>query len=291
MFKYGTFKFDDNGIKKRLRWKHAILWDEVVSVYTILINKRFGRYYETSLKSIDRKDLVIKCSKGNLVEYSEVLNFILRKVPEDIVSEKTRFVAKWGPEIGEINERERLLKQWPHDPGLQKSLAKLYWVQFDFKKARKLFEHALKINPNDTEALEAIALIDRDQNIKMDKIIAQYDHILEIEPNNDQYLRSIATLCLNADDGRGEIYAKRLLKLRPHEMAIRMGLGSYYFRKESFEEAKAIFRELVIVSSRNVLREFSRKEISSIEKYQLDQRVRKGEEATKRRGDPPYGRR
>jgi hypothetical protein len=69
MFKYGRYKFDDSGIKKRLRWKYAILWDEVVSVYTILISKRFRRYYETSLKSIDRKDLVIRCSKGNLVEW------------------------------------------------------------------------------------------------------------------------------------------------------------------------------------------------------------------------------
>lgn len=268
MFKYRGYKFDNNGIKKRPSWKYAILWDEVLSVDTIVINRRLGRYYETSLKLLDGKDLVIKCPKGNLPEYVEVLNLILRKVAEDIVYQKTRFVAKWGTEIGEINERERLLKKWPHDPGIQKSLAKLYWVKFDFKKARKLLEQALKINPNDTEALESIALIDRDQDKKMDKIIAQYEHLLEIEPNNDQYLRMMATLCLNANDERGAIYAKRLLKLRPYETAARMTLGLYYFRKESFGEAKAIFRELASVSSCNAIREFSTKQIESIEQQE-----------------------
>jgi tetratricopeptide (TPR) repeat protein len=273
MFKYGGYKFDDNGIKKRLRWKYAILWDEVVSVHTIVISKGFGKYYETSLKSKDGKDLVIKCPKGNLPEYSEVLNLILRKVPEDIVSEKTHFVAKWGTEIGAINEQRKLLKQWSHDPGLKKSLAKLYWVKFDFTKARKLFEQALKINPNDTEALEAIALMDRDQDRKMDKIIAQYEHLLEIEPNNDQYLRMMATLCLNSDDRRGEISAKRLLQLRPYEIAARMELGFYYFRKGFFEEAKAMFRELASISNRNAIREFSKKQIESIEQCETDPRT------------------
>jgi len=277
MFKYRKYRFDDNGIKKRLKWKYAILWDEVVSVHTVLINKRFGRYYETSLKSKDGKDLVIKCPKGNLPEYSEVLLFILRKVPEDLVSEKMRFVAKWGAETGEINERERLLKQWPHDPSLQKSLARLYWVKFDFKKARKFLEQALKINPNDTEALESIALMDRDQDRKMDKIIAQYEHLLEIEPNNDQYLRTMATFCLNVDDERGVISAETLIKLRPYEMAARMALGFYYFRKGFFEEAKAIFRELARISNWDALREFSKKQIDTIEQYERDPRLRRGE--------------
>jgi len=170
VFKYRGYRFDEDGIKKRLRWKYAVLWDEVVSVYTIAVSRRFGRYYETSLRSIDGKELVIKSPKGNLPEYSEVLNLILSKVPEDVVSEKTQFVAKWGTEIGTLKERERLLKKWPHDPGLMKSLAKLYWVKFEFKRARKLFEKALEINPNDAEALESIALMDGDRNRKKDRL-------------------------------------------------------------------------------------------------------------------------
>ncbi len=268
MFKYRGYKFDDHGIKKRLRWKYAVLWDDVVSVDTIVIRRRFGRYYETSLKSIDGKDPVIRCPKGNLPEYVEVLNLILRKVPQDLVSQKTRFVAKWGTEIGEINERERLLKQWPLDPSLRKSLARLYWVKFDFKKARKFLEQALKVNPDDTEALESMALIDRDQDRKIDKIIAQYERLLEIDPNNDLYLRMMATLCLNVDDERGVTSAKRLIKLRPYETAARMALGLYYFRKESFGEAKAVFGELAGVSSCNAIGEFSKKQIESIEQQE-----------------------
>ena len=279
MYKYEGTKFDDIGISKSLRRKHALVWEDIVSVSTAVVDSQWGKYYRTELESASGKVLVIKCRKNtssfsNLPEYCEVLVFILGKVPENIVFEKTHFVAKWGTEIGNAKEREQALKYFPDDIRALKSLANLYWVKFEFRRARNLFQKGLRINPNDLEILEALALIDRDQKRNIQRIVDQYEYILSTAPNDDRYLRMISILSLNVDEERGEGYARRLLTIRPDEILVRIALAFYYFRRDFLAEAKATLRELGSVSNRQALKEFSKRQLEYIERYETDRNFR-----------------
>ena len=69
MFKYDGYKFDDLGISKPLRRKRALVWEDVVSVSTAVMDGQWGKYYRTELESASGKVLVIKCRKKHVVVF------------------------------------------------------------------------------------------------------------------------------------------------------------------------------------------------------------------------------
>jgi tetratricopeptide (TPR) repeat protein len=208
------------------------------------------------------------------------LNFIVSHAPEDVVCEKTRFVAKWGSDISVTKKAERAVKQDRYGNETDvKALANNYWVRFEYSKARKLFQQALEINPDDTESLEALALTDIETEKSIHTVIARYEHLLTLVPNSERYLRMLALLLLESDNERGEEYARRLFNMRPNDVMTRNALSGYYLRKGAFSEAKAVVEHLKDATDNAKVREFAEEGLDYIDRYETDGRFRKKEKA------------
>ena len=283
MLTYKRFHFDDQGIQKGWRSDYLIRWDDVTSVSTVIISSRNGKYYQTRIETRAKKSISLTCfnylsSFSKLPGYSEVLDFIAKKVSEPFVCEKTKYVAKWGKEIGSIKRLKMATKG--QVPGIDdlKSLGNLYLVRFNFWRARRTFRKILEFNPNDADALEGMALVDIDSGKSPSKIIPQYEHLVALHPNHVGYLRRLTMLMLDTDDPRGENYASRLFSLNPGEVQGRFSLGFYNSRKGNFSEAKTIFRTIEANVNDHRVKEYAWAQIGYIERYETDSGFRKKEE-------------
>jgi tetratricopeptide (TPR) repeat protein len=283
MLTYQRFHFDDQGVKKGSGNEYLIRWDDVTSVLTVIINTRNGRYYQTRIETRTKKSVSFKCfhyfsSFSKLPSYSEILGFIAGKSPEPFVCDKTKYVAKWGKDIGSIKRLKTATKgQIPNIEDL-KSLGNLYLVRFNFWRAKRTFRRILAMNPDDADALEGLAFVDMNSGKSPAKIIPQYEHLVALHPNHAGYLRQLTMLMLDTDDLQGENYAAQLIGLNPGEIQGRISLAFYYFRKGIFSEAKTIFRTVETTASDNRVKEYVRGEFSYIERYETDSGFKKKED-------------
>jgi tetratricopeptide (TPR) repeat protein len=280
---YNGFRFDDQGIKKWWGKDYLIQWDDVTSVLTVIIRARNGKYYQTRIETRAKKSITLNCvhyfsSFSKLPSYSEVLGLIAAKVAEPFVSEKTKFVAKWGKDVRSIKKLRRATKgQIPNIEDL-KSLGNLYLVRFNFWRARRTFRKILVLNPNDTDALEGLALADADSQKGPSRIIPQYEHLVALDPNHVGYLRRLTTLMLDTNDPQAENYAARLVNLNPGEVGGRFSLAFYHFRKGLFSEAKIIFQTVETIAKDTRVKEYARAQVDYIDRYETDSGFRKKEE-------------
>ena len=259
------------------------MWTDVAYVVTAVGDGQFGKYYETTISPADDRQISIRCQKrlssfSILPVYSEVLHFILSHLPEDVPCEKTRFVAKWGSDTSVTKKAERAVKQDRYgNETAVKALANHYWVRFDYSKARKLFQQALEINPDDIESLEALVLMDIETQERTHAVIARYEHLLTLVPNSERYLRMLALLLLESDNERGEDYAGRLLNMRPNDVVTGNALSGYYLRKGAFSEARTVVEQLKDVTDNAKVKEFAKEGLDYIDRYETDGRFRKKE--------------
>jgi tetratricopeptide (TPR) repeat protein len=283
MLTYKRLHFDDQGIKKGSGNDYLMRWDDVISVSTVIFNSRNGRYYKSEIETRAKKSISFECRKdlfsfSKLPGYGEALGFIAGRVAPPFVCEKTKFVAKWGKDIGSVKKLRSATKgQIPNLEDL-KSLGNLYLVRFNFWRARTTFRKILEFNPNDTDALEGLALVEMDLEKGPSKIIPQYEHLVTLSPNHVGYLRRLTTLMLDKDDPQGENYAARLVGLNPGEVQGRLSLGFYNFRRGMFSEAKAIFRTVETIANDHRVKEYVREQIGYIERYETNPGFRKKEE-------------
>lgn len=282
--RYRTYRFDEVGIRRLWRRKYAAFWDSLGVVYTSINDGRHGKEYRTDIGSSNGISVRLRCLKSlggfsHLPKYSRTLEYILDRVPERIVCDKTRFVAKWGQETGLIKSKERALRDSQVSIDALKTLSTLYQVRLDFKKARKLLNQALKINPHDVTALESMAVMDIDEDKSIENIIVQYEKLSSLEPKNKKYLGMLATFCLNNDDEKGVSYANKFLLINPEEVTVRIELAEYYFRNVQFSQAKAIIREIGKIEGEGELMQFSQEQLDYIEQYEHDPNFRKKEKA------------
>ena len=290
---YKWFRFDDQGIKKWWGKDNLIRWDDVTSVKTVIISARNTKYYQTRIETRAKKAISLNCvhyfsSFSKLPSYSEVLRLVARKVAEPFACEKTNFVAKWGMDIGSIKKLRTATKgQIPRIEDL-KSLGNLYLVRFNFWRARRTFRKILEFNPNDTDALEGLALAEMDLQKAPSKIIPQYEHLVALDPNHVGYLRRLTTLLLDTDDPQAENYAARLVNLNPGEVQGRFSLAFYNFRKGLFSEAKIIFQTVETIAKDTRVKAYARAQVEYIDRYEMDSGFRKKEDV-KRIGRKAWG--
>ena len=280
---YKGFRLDDQGIKKWWGKDYLIRWNDVTSVKTVIIRAQNAKYYQTRIETKAKKSLSFNCvhyfsSFSKLPSYSEVLRFVAGKVAEPFVCEKTKFVAKWGKDIRSIKKLRRTTKgQIPNIEDL-KSLGNLYMVRFNFWRARRTFRKILGFNPNDTDALEGLALAETDSQKGPSKIIPQYEHLVALDPNHVGYLRRLTTLMLDTNDPQAENYAARLVNLNPGEVQGRFSLAFYHSRKGLFSEAKTIFQTVETIAKDTRVKEYARAQVEYIDRYEMDSGFRKKED-------------
>ncbi|HUL31113.1 MAG TPA: hypothetical protein VLZ03_11730 [Thermodesulfobacteriota bacterium] len=289
MLTYGRFHFDDQGIKKGSRDDYLVRWDDVTSVLTFVMGSRNGKYYRTDISTRTEQSISLSCRKAfftfsKLPGYGKVLEFIAKKAPEPFVSEKTKYVAKWGQQIGSMKKLQMTTGSQILDVEDLKFRGNLHLVQFHFWKAKKAFRKILAMNPNDGDALEGIALADIDSGESLSQIIPQLEHLVALSPYHVGYLRRLTMLMLDTDDSQGENYASRLINLNPGEISGRLSLAFYNFRKGLFSESETILRATETAANDSRVKGYVREQISYIEKYETDSEFRKEEnvKATKR---------
>ena len=198
---YKRLHFDDQGIKKGWRRDYSIGWNDVTSVSTVIISSRNGKYYQIRIEAAVKKSVSLECfnyfsSFSRLLSYSNVLDFIIKKVAEPFACEKTKYVAKWGEDIGSIRRLRAATKSYIPNIDDLKSLGHLYLVRFNFWRARRTFRRILESNPNDADALEGLALVDMSSGKSPSKIIPQYEHLVALHPDSAAYLRRLTILML-----------------------------------------------------------------------------------------------
>lgn len=283
MLRYKGLRFDDVGIRKRWKGKPILLWNEIVYVITMVDEEQLTRYYRTVLQSTGPRSESITCEKrlssfSILQPYSRTLSFIVSHVPDELVCDKTRFVAKWATDTSVTKETEQAVRRDPYgNETALKSLANQCWVKLEYRKARKLFQQILQINPYDTESLESMALIHIETGKSIDTVTDQYEHLLTLVPNSERSLRMLALLLLELDDERAEKYAQRLLKLRPDDVPTRNTLADYHLRKGDFSKARIVIEQLKTVASNPRVKEFAEERMHYINRYETDGRFRKKE--------------
>jgi tetratricopeptide (TPR) repeat protein len=283
MLTYKRVRFDDFGIKKRFSKEYLIRWEDVTSVITVVMRTQNARYYQTRIEARTKKSISLNCmcyfsSFSKLPSYSEVLGFIVKKVAEPFVCEKTKYVAKWGKDIDSIKRLKMATKgQVPNIDDL-KSLGNLYLVRFNFWRAKRTFRKILEFNPNDTDALDGLALVDTDSGKSPSKIIPQYEHLVALHPNSIGYLRRLTMLMLDTDDPQGETYASQLIGFNPDEIQGRISLALYHFRKGNLLEAKTIWQTIGSVAKDSRVKVYAWEQVKYIDRYETDPVFRKREE-------------
>lgn len=286
MITYQRLHFDDQGIEKGSAKDYSLRWDDVTSVSTRIIRVKNGRYYKSKIETKDNKSISFQCNKilfsfSKLVSYSEALGFLAGKVAEPFICEKTKYVARWGKDIGIIKKLRATTKgPIPNIEDL-KSLGNLYLVQFNFWRARRTFRKILAFNPNDADALEGLALADIDSGKSSSKIIPQYEHLVALNPNHTGYLRRLTALMIDKGDPQAEQYASRLISLHPEEIQGRLELGFYHFKKDNPSEAKSIFQTVESITKDERVKAYARSQLEYIDRYETDAFFRKKEEAKK----------
>ena len=283
MLTYKGFRFDDVGVSTRWKRKPILLWNEVVCVITAVDEEQLAKFYRTVLQSTGPRSVSITCEKrlssfSILQAYSRTLNFILSHVPHELVCDKTRFVAKWATDMSVTRETERAVKHDPYgDQTTLRVLANQCWVKLEYRKARRLFQQILQVNPYDTESLESMALIHVETGDSIDTVTAQYEHLLTLVPNSQRSLRMLALLLLESGDERGEEYARRLFEIKPDDVPTREILSLYYLRKGAFPKARIVIEQLKTVASNPRVKEFAEERMDYINRYETDERFRKKE--------------
>jgi tetratricopeptide (TPR) repeat protein len=283
MLTYKRLNFDDRGIKKGSRNDYVIRWDDVTSVSTVIISSQHGKYYKTNIAARTKQSISFEYRKGlfsfsKLPGYGKALEFVAKKAPGSFVCEKTKYVAKWGQDIGSIKKLQMATGgQIPNIEDL-KSLGNLHLVRFYFRRAKRAFRKILEFNPNDADALEGIALIDTDLAKSPSKIIPQYEHLVSLNSNHVGYLRRLTTLMLDTGDPQGENYASRLITLNPGEIQGRLSLAFYNLRKGILSEAKTILLTIERIANDIRVKEYVRGQLAYLERYEMDAGFRKKED-------------
>ena len=291
MLTYKRFHFDDQGIKKGSQDDYLIRWDDVTSILTFVMGSRNGKYYRTDISTKKELSISFACRRAffsffKLPGYGKVLEFIAKKAPEPFVCEKTKYVAKWGQQIGSTKKLQMARQSSIPNVEDLKFRGNLHLVQFNFWRAKRAFRKILAINPSDADALEGIALVDTDSGENPSQIIPQYEHLVALCPNHTGYLRRLTMLMLDTDDSQGENYASRLINLNPGEIPGRLSLAFYNFRKGIFSEAETILRATEAAANDIRVKEYVREQISYIERYETDSEFKKEEEVKKTERTP-----
>jgi len=143
-------------------------------------------------------------------------------------------------------ELERLAGKSPNSFELQMRLGDVENRLGDKSRAIQSFGNARKLKPQDLNAALAVA-VTLDSAGKVDQARGAYEDVLRIDPENTQALNNLAFI--KADEGvdldLALGYAQRALRHAPNDPGISDTLGLIYIRKKLTGQAVQVLRDLV----------------------------------------------
>jgi tetratricopeptide (TPR) repeat protein len=144
-------------------------------------------------------------------------------------------------------ELEELASKNPNSFELQLRLGDLQNRLGDKSGALQSFANAHKLKPQDVTGALTLAIM-LDSSGKIDQARAAYEDVLRIDPENTQALNNLAYI--KADEGvdldMALGYAQRALRHAPNDPGIADTLGLIYIRKKLTGQALQVLRDLVI---------------------------------------------
>ncbi len=112
-----------------------------------------------------------------------------------------------------------------------------------YAKASEAYGHALKIDPDNLEALRGIGDIDYDTE-KYDRAIAAYEHYLKKKPDDPEVITDLGTMYLytgNPDQAVAQYH--KALALKPDMFQAYFNLGVAYAQQDKASESQAALKK------------------------------------------------
>lgn len=147
--------------------------------------------------------------------------------------------------LGEIDEAIEIakshLENHPEDDTVSGMLSLLYFDNDDFSNAQTAAEHALKLSPNNLDALvSAAGSYIGDE--KIDEASEVLNRALTLEPNNGRVLAKIGLIdMLNQDLSTAEVNMQKALKAMPEHIGSWHVLGWIQILQQKINEAEFTF--------------------------------------------------
>jgi len=136
----------------------------------------------------------------------------------------------------------------PNDPAAWDKYgdASLRAAAFDpsyYPRASSAYAHALKLDPENLEALRGIGNIDFDER-KYDEAIAAYEHYLDKKPDDPDVRTDLGTMLLSSGSAdQAVVEYRKVLERRPNFFEASFNLGIAYEEMHQLDSARAAFEK------------------------------------------------
>src|SRR5207244_1382793 len=112
-----------------------------------------------------------------------------------------------------------------------------------YSRAADAYAHALKLDPDDLDALRGIGNIDFDQR-KYDEAIAAYEHYLSKKPDDPDVRTDLGTMLLSSGSAdEAVLQYRKVLETRPNFFEANFNLGIAYGQMNELEAARTAFEK------------------------------------------------
>jgi len=133
---------------------------------------------------------------------------------------------------GALNRVRQQASKRPKNPAYQVLLGKLYMAKNDNANARKNFETALSMDPDNLEAMLGMARLEQSEG-SIDKALARYEKLAAQNPNNTGIALLMASLLeRKGEPARAKAIYEDVLKKNPNAAAAANNLAFYYAEYE-----------------------------------------------------------
>ncbi|HJU28144.1 MAG TPA: tetratricopeptide repeat protein, partial [Candidatus Binataceae bacterium] len=134
-----------------------------------------------------------------------------------------------------------------------------------YAKALDAYAHALKLNPDDLNALRGVGNIDFDQR-KYDEAIAAYEHYLSRKPEDPDVRTDLGTMFLSSGSADQAVYQyKKVLETHPKFFEAYFNLGIAYGEMNNMAAARGAFETALKLAPNSDARDRVNQMIASID--------------------------
>ena len=182
---------------------------------------------------------------GDYVTAADSFSTILKTKPG---RESTVLLSRalWGQ--GKQDEAIAVLQNWlkghPRDIAVLLELADTYLAQDNNKAASTRYAEVLELSPNNVQALNNLAWLGRDKDLK--QAIKYAEKAFELAPNDPLVLDTYGMLLIqDGNIAKGHKMIQRAAERSPDDLTIQLHLGRALIKQQKFAEAQTVLNALV----------------------------------------------
>lgn len=139
----------------------------------------------------------------------------------------------------------KVLGMYPEDEETLIRTAELYLILKMYNESKNMVDRALSINQYNDKAFNILAMGFLEEGDTLRGRNA-YIRASELDPENINYWMGLGNLGIQTNDKNTETYFLNALRLDSSDIEIKNSLAVYYQTSDRLEEAKEIFKEIII---------------------------------------------